>query len=1379
MIIVQEAVAFTFQATDAVSSLCLSGLPLSCFSTRPPVLHPISGRRYPRTPEGRRSRKLLQQIGTIRGTQLLNYHKLRMTGPISDPTTPVNRVDTNEPNDSPNIQEQILNHISSLKALVQLHNESPTGSVKPIRLTFDDEEQPAEKLEEPEDLRKPYKEVLKSPFSRQIIEFSAPNHRMPTNLRIYDGSTDPDDHITRFVGATNQGEWEMLVWCRMFQQTLDGPTRGWFDRLPNGCIDNWTYLREAFVERFALRRKCCKDPTEVSKIIRKANETLPDFKKRWTEEMSYIPDVPTVMQISSFMSNSKCPELARRFSDQVPKTVTKMMKRVDDFVKSDEVFKNTELPKGEFPERSIATQHRGSRPPRHSYRNGPSRMDAHPKRDHYQSYVPPRAPDRRYDNRRHDHRRLEVNHLRLDSLTKLPSEILATELQLQLPPCPPTVAPPKKENLDRYCEYHGEKGHYTNDCFHLKKQLEVALESGKLNHLIKDVRQRGNNRGRPAGNNNGRGRVINMVHRSGKSLKRKSPYKQHEEWMNGIATLCARTEPVYECRWSDRKITEQETIKEKVEERLTPEGEERVLVNPAFPEQTITIESRFSAECHGRLIRLLKDNMDVFAWQPSDMAGIPKRLVRHALNVNNSVPLVAQKRRVLGTEKSQVVAKEVEEWVRAGIVKPVKYPTWISNPVLVKKVDDTWRMCIDFKNLNTACPKDYYPLPEIDLKIEAVMGYPFKCFLDAYKGYHQIQMSEEDEEKTAFYTDQGTYCYLKMPFGLKNAGATYQRLVDSAFQAQLGRNLEAYVDDMVIKSKTEQDMIIDIAETFDNLRRINMKLNPMKCSSGVGEGKFLGYMVTLEGIRANPKKTKAIADMQSPKTLKEMQSLSGKLAALNQFLSRFAERSLPFFEMLKNITKERKDEYRWTEEAERAFQKLKRLILELPTLTTPEEKETLYVYLATSREAVSGVLVANRNGKQTPIRYVSRTLHEAERNYAPLEKLALCLLHLSRRLRRYFEAHPIQVITDQPIKQILNKPEVSGKLAKYAVELGAYNIAYIPRTSVKGQGLDVKVDSKLAAYQMNGEFVASSEGMAKYLAKAKEELLLNAKSVDVEEVSTIVEEEGRNWMTSIIECPEKGIWSSDENEARSLRMKIGQYVMEDGVLFKKSYLSPMLRCVGPLQANYIIREVHEGACGMHTGARSVVAKIMRQGYYWPSMHGDTKEVGLSQKVPENSSSLSFGLQRVIITDNGTQLVNDPFKSWCEKWKIKQMNTAVAHPQANGLVERANKSLMHGLKARLGRERVGWVDELPNILWAHCTMLKTSNGETPFSLTYGSEAVIPTEIGMPTYRTLHFNEAQNEEEIRLNLDLSQERRETAAIREAKYKKKVEQYYNKRV
>ncbi|GKB02660.1 hypothetical protein Tco_0830749 [Tanacetum coccineum] len=162
-----------------------------------------------------------------------------------------------------------------------------------------------------------------------------------------------------------------------------------------------------------------------------------------------------------------------------------------------------------------------------------------------------------------------------------------------------------------------------------------------------------------------------------------------------------------------------------------------------------------------------ENNMDVFTWQTSDMTGVPKRIIRHTLNVNMSVPPVAHKRRVLGTEKSFVIMKEVEEWVKDGIMRPVRYPTWISNHVLVKSLDDTWRMCIDFKNINSTCPKDYYPLSKIDLKTESVMGFRFKCFLDTYKGYHQIQMAKEGEEKTTFDTDQGDFCYTKMPFGVK------------------------------------------------------------------------------------------------------------------------------------------------------------------------------------------------------------------------------------------------------------------------------------------------------------------------------------------------------------------------------------------------------------------------------------------------------------------------------------------------------------------------------------------------------------------------------------------------------------------------------------
>ncbi|GKA39055.1 NYNRIN-like protein [Tanacetum coccineum] len=360
-------------------------------------------------------------------------------------------------------------------------------------------------------------------------------------------------------------------------------------------------------------------------------------------------------------------------------------------------------------------------------------------------------------------------------------------------------------------------------------------------------------------------------------------------------------------------------------------------------------------------------------------------------------------------------------------------------------------MCIDFKDLNKACPKDLYPLPEIYWKIESLMGLKYKCFLDAYKGYHQIQMTKKHEEKTAFHTEEGVFCYTKLPFGLKNAGATYQRLVDSAFKEQIGVNLEAYVDDMVIKSQTEQDIIRDVEQSFSTLRKINMKLNPKKYSFGMEEGKFLGYVVTSEGIRANPEKTKVVMDMPSPRTLKQMQSLSGKLAALNPFLSKSAERSPPFIDTLKKCTN--KKDFRWTESAEVAFLEMKILVSKLPTLTTPKKGLTLMMYLAAADEAVSAVLFTERDGRQIPIHYVSRSLKGAETNYASMEKLTLALVHAARRLRRYIQAHPIKVITDSPIKQALNNSEASGRLANWAVELGAYDIQYVPRVAVKGQVL--------------------------------------------------------------------------------------------------------------------------------------------------------------------------------------------------------------------------------------------------------------------------------------------------------------------------------------
>ncbi|GJW63006.1 reverse transcriptase domain-containing protein [Tanacetum coccineum] len=285
------------------------------------------------------------------------------------------------------------------------------------------------------------------------------------------------------------------------------------------------------------------------------------------------------------------------------------------------------------------------------------------------------------------------------------------------------------------------------------------------------------------------------------------------------------------------------------------------------------------------------------------MTRVPRHIAEHRLNVREGCFPVRQKKRGQASERNKEICEEVEKLVNAGIMKEVHYHNWLSNPIMVKKHDNSWRMCVDFKDLNKACPKDGYPLPKIDSKVESLCGYPFKCFLDAYKGYHQIKMAKENEEKTAFITSQGILCYSKMSFRLKNVGATYQRLVDKAFQKQIGRNLEAYVDDLVIKSCTEQEIIWDVEETFRTLRKINKKLNPKKCTFTMKEGVFLGYKVNYDGLTVCPDKVEAVLSLPSPKCLKDVQRLNGKLASLNMFLSKSAKRSLPFFKTLKKCTK--------------------------------------------------------------------------------------------------------------------------------------------------------------------------------------------------------------------------------------------------------------------------------------------------------------------------------------------------------------------------------------------------------------------------------------------------------------------------------------------
>ena len=357
----------------------------------------------------------------------------------------------------------------------------------------------------------------------------------------------------------------------------------------------------------------------------------------------------------------------------------------------------------------------------------------------------------------------------------------------------------------------------------------------------------------------------------------------------------------------------------------------------------------------------------MFAWDAYEAPGLDPKFICHHLNVNPSVTPKRQPPRRPSNEHVEAVKSEVTKLKQAGAIKEVFYPQWLANTVIVKKKTGKWHVYVDFTDLNKACPKDPFPMLRIDQLVDAIVGHPRMSFLDAFQGYHQIPLATNDQEKTAFVTLVGNYHYKVIPFNLKNAGSTYQWMMTKMFKLQLGKNVEIYIDDMVVKSKLVFEHLADLSNVFEILRRHKLRLNASKCSFGVGSGKFLGYMVTHRGIDVNPDQIRALNNLQPPRNPKEVQKLTGMMAALNRFMSRSAERCRPFFLLLHKWK-----EFQWSKECVIAFQELERYLSHPPIMSSPVMDEVLFAYIAVALYAISLVLIRVDSGIQRPIYYVSK-----------------------------------------------------------------------------------------------------------------------------------------------------------------------------------------------------------------------------------------------------------------------------------------------------------------------------------------------------------------------------------------------------------------------
>jgi hypothetical protein len=452
------------------------------------------------------------------------------------------------------------------------------------------------------------------------------------------------------------------------------------------------------------------------------------------------------------------------------------------------------------------------------------------------------------------------------------------------------------------------------------------------------------------------------------------------------------------------------------------------------------------------LVDFLRANADIFAWSPSDMPGIPREVAEHSLYILPHSHAVQQRLRCFDEERRWAIGAKLRKLLKVGFIKEVFHPTWLANPVLVKKKNEKWRMCVDYTSLNKACPKVPFPLPRIDQIVDSIAGCELLCFLDAYSGYHQIKMKESDQLATSFITSFGMYYYVTMPFGLRNAGATYQLCMQHVFGDHIGRTVEAYVDDIVVKTRKADDLFNDLSIAFGCLRANGVKLNPEKCVFGVPWGMLLEYIVSQRGIEANPKKVAALERMGPIRDLKGVQRVLGCLAALSRFISRLGEKGLPLYRLLK-----KHERFSWTTEAQEALDKLKASLTHAPILTPPQDSEPMYLYVAATTQVVSAVIVVERTEEghtlpvQRPVYYINEVLSDTKTRYPQVQKLLYTVVLARRKLRHYFEAHPITVVSSFLLGEIICNPDAAGRIAKWSMELMGETLAYAPRKAIKSQ----------------------------------------------------------------------------------------------------------------------------------------------------------------------------------------------------------------------------------------------------------------------------------------------------------------------------------------
>nr|AAX94884.1 retrotransposon protein, putative, unclassified [Oryza sativa Japonica Group]AAX94911.1 retrotransposon protein, putative, unclassified [Oryza sativa Japonica Group]ABA92939.1 retrotransposon protein, putative, unclassified [Oryza sativa Japonica Group] len=396
------------------------------------------------------------------------------------------------------------------------------------------------------------------------------------------------------------------------------------------------------------------------------------------------------------------------------------------------------------------------------------------------------------------------------------------------------------------------------------------------------------------------------------------------------------------------------------------------------------------------------------------------------------------------------VKAEIERLYDAGFIRPCRYAEWVSSIVPVIKKTGKVKVCIDFRDLNKTTPKDEYPMPVADQLVDAASGNKILSFMD---GNNQIFMAEEDIHKTAFRCPGGIglFEWVVMTFGLKSAGATYQRAINYIYHDLIGWLVEVYIDDVVVKSKEIEDHIADLKKVFERTRKYGLKINPTKCACGVSAGQFLGFLVHERGIEVTQRSVNAIKKIQPPENKTELQEMIGKINFVRMFISNLSGRLEPFTPLLRSKADQ---QFTWGAAQQKALDNIKEYLSSPPVLIPPQKGIRFRLYLSAGEKSIGSVLIQELDEKERVVFYLSRRLLDAETRYSPVEKLCLCLYFSCTRLRHYLLSNECTVICKADvIKYMLSAPILKGRVGKWIFSLTEFDLRYESPKVIKGQAI--------------------------------------------------------------------------------------------------------------------------------------------------------------------------------------------------------------------------------------------------------------------------------------------------------------------------------------